>query len=130
MDRLITLQRAIAAQADPDGDPPFIDRLCVTPVHGHILLDFFGDPLGQPFADVLEVLADQAVANSIAGLSLRGPDKGCNGTRNWDLTTIAERDAVFSNLRHLSIEQTKPADHNRSIIASSYNEDGVLARIL
>lgn len=130
MDRLIALQRTIAAQADPDRDPSFIDRLCVTQVQDHVLLEFFGDPFGQPFADVLEVLADQAVANSIIALSLRGPDEGCNGTRNWDLSPIAESDLVFSNLRHLSIEQTKPADHNRSIVASSYEEEGILARIL
>src|SRR5207248_1056697 len=59
-----------------------------------------------------------------------GVKGGANGTRNWDLSLIADSDAVFPQLRALSIEQTKPGDHNRSIVAAVYEEEGILARIL
>src|SRR5258708_1748872 len=130
MKRLVALQRAIEACADPDRDASFVDRLCVTKVRDLFHLDFYGDPFGEPFCDLLATLTDVAVADSIVSVDLRGPDEGTNGTRNWDLSTITESGVFFPKLRHLSIEQTKPTDHNRSIVAQTYEEDGVLARIL
>lgn len=130
MERLIALQRAIEARADPDGDASFVDRLCVTKVGNLAHLDFYGDPFGESFGDVINILVEPAIANLVASIDLRGPDEGSNGTRNWDLTAIAESAASFPNLKRLCIEQTKPSDHNRSIVAQTYDEDGVLAKIL
>ncbi len=125
MDRLTALQRAIdgrAASCD--------DRLGVTMIGGLARLDFYGCPFGDSFADLLAALADAEVAGVIAALDLRGPDDGSNGTRNWDLTPLADSGAAFPTLRRLSIEQAKPADHNQTIVGQSYDEDGVLAKIL
>jgi hypothetical protein len=130
MDRLAALRRTIEARAAPDRDAEFIDRLCVTRIGGTALLDFYGDPFGESFDDLLGVLGDPAVAQSVASLDLRGPDVGANGTRNWDLTRLADGPAAFPRLHRLAIEQTRPADHNRTIVARTYEEDGVLARIL
>jgi hypothetical protein len=130
MDRLVALQRSIEARAAPDRDESFIDRLCITKVGNRAHLDFYGDPYGESFSDLLAALVDASVANCVASVDLRGPDEGANGTRNWDLTAIAESGVSFPELRRLCVEQTKPADHNRTIVARDYDEDGVLAKIL
>lgn len=130
MDGLIALQRAIEARAAPDRDASFVDRLCVTKVGNLAHLDFYGDPFGESFGEVLDILGESAIATSVASIELRGPDEGSNGTRNWDLSTIAESTASFPNLKRLCIEQTKPSDHNRTIVGRTYKEDGVLAKIL
>jgi hypothetical protein len=130
LDRLVSLQRRIEARADPYPVAEFVDRLCVTKVREKAHLDFYGDPFGESFVDLLNTLLDPTVANSVVSLDLRGPDTGANGTRNWDLSSLADGAVHFPALRQLSIEQTKPADHNRSIVARSYAEDGVLAKIL
>jgi hypothetical protein len=130
MNRLIALQRKIEARAVPDRDASFIDRLGITQVGELARLDFYGDPFGDSFADLLDVLGDSEVANSLASLEFRGPDEGSNGTRNWDLSAIADSGVSFPRLRRLSIEQTKPTDHNKSIVAQDYDEEGVLAKIL
>ncbi len=130
MDRLVALQHAIEGRAAPGQDASFVDRLGVTRVGDVVHLDFYGSPFGESFGDLLDALADAAVANTIASLDLRGPDDGSNGTRNWDLTSLAESGAAFPTLRRLCLEQSKPADHNQTIVGQSYDEDGVLAKIL
>jgi hypothetical protein len=130
MDHLTALQNTIEARAAPNRDASFVDRLSVTKVGSLAYLDFYGNPFGKSFGDLLDLLTDTDVANSVASLDLRGPDEGSNGTRNWDLTPIAESSASFPKLRRLAIEQTRPMDHNATIVAHSYEEDGVLARIL
>jgi hypothetical protein len=130
MDRLIDLQRTIETRAAPDSDASFIDRLGVIVVGNLAYLDFYGDPFGESFSDLLTTIVSPDIANAIASLDLRGPDTGSNVTRNWDLTTIAAASSSFPNLRRLSIEQTKPADHNRTIVAQDYEEDGILAKVL
>jgi hypothetical protein len=120
MDRLIGLQRAIEAQAAPDRDASFVDRLCVTKVGNLACLDFYGDPFGDSFGDLLNVLVESTVSEMVASIDLRGPDEGANGTRNWDISRIASSEATFPNLRRLCIEQTKPGDHNRTIVAQDY----------
>jgi hypothetical protein len=130
MDQLVSLQHAIEARAAAGSDASFLDRLCITKVGTLVHLDFYGDPFGESFEELLDALVDQHVASAIASLDIRGPDEGSNGTRNRDLTQLAEGPTSFPNLRRLSIEQTKPADHNRTIVARTYEEDGVLGRIL
>ncbi len=130
MDRLFSLQRAIEARADPDADATSVDHMCITKVGNLAHLDFYGDPLGESYRDFLDVLGQPAIANLVASIDLRGPDAGANGTRNWDLSTIAESSVSFPNLKRLCIEQTKPSDHNRTIVARIYEENGVLAKIL
>ena len=130
MDRLIALQRLVESRATPDEDVLSVDRLCVTRFGQLAHINFYGDPFGESFRELLEVLTDEPVAKCVASLVLCGPDEGSNGTRNWDLTTLAQSRAFYPNLRCLSIEQTKPGDHNISIVAHSYDEDGVIASLL
>jgi hypothetical protein len=130
MDRLTALEHAIEGRAAPDRDASCVDRLSITRIGQLAYLDFYGDPLGESFADLLDLLADREIAYAIAALDLRGPDIGDNGTRNWDLTPLAQSAATFPRLRRLYIEQTRPSDHNRTIVARTYDEDGVLARVL
>lgn len=130
MNPLFQLQRDIADGADPDADPAHLERLCVTDVSGQIHVDFFGDPSGDAFQELLAALTVREVAEWLTSIGFRGPDEGANGTRNWDLTSLADADVVFPRLRSLSIEQGKPADHNRTIVARVYDEEGVLARLL
>src|SRR5260370_28852845 len=130
MDRLIALERSIEGRADPDRDESFIDRLCVTKIGNRAHLDFYGSPFGESLSDLLDALGDSAVANCVASVDLRGPDEGANGTRSWDLTAMAESGTLFPELRRLCVEQTNPADHNRTIVARDYDENGVLAKIL
>ena len=75
-------------------------------------------------------LANPAVAPFLASLRLQGPDEGVNGTRNWDLDSLVNGPCGFPRLRYFEIEQNKPGDHNQIIVASSYDEEGVLAELL
>lgn len=93
-------------------------------------LDFYGDHYGEAFVDLLDALQDESLANSVRSLIIRGPDTGANGTRNWDLSSLANSPVSFSRLTHLSIERTKPTDHNRSIVAPIYEEEGLLGKLL
>src|SRR5262249_45937067 len=88
------------------------------------------DPFGGAYQEALAAVVSPEVSPVIRSLTFRGPDEGSNGTRNWDLSPLTEGEAVFPQLRSVSIEQTKPADHNRTIVASDYAEDGALARLL
>jgi hypothetical protein len=128
--RLSDLQQRIAQNADADRSPEYINRLCVTAVAGRVHLDFFGGPFGEAYQEVLAAVVSPEVSPVIRSLAIRGPDEGANGTRNWDFSPLAHSGAVFPQLRSVLIEQTKPADHNRTIVAAGYDEDGVLARLL
>jgi hypothetical protein len=92
------------------------------------LVDFFGDPSEDAYCELVAALTDPEVASHVATLSLRGPDAGANGTRNWDLTPLVA--ATFPRLMTLAIEGTLVGAHNRTIVASIYEEDGVLAALL
>ena len=105
------------------------DRLGVIEVHGELHLDFYGDPF-QHLPELLAILASATVAPLLASLRLQGPDEGANGTRNWDLDGLVDGQCAFPRLRYVEIQQNKPGDHNQSIVASSYEEAGVLARLL
>ena len=74
MDRLVALQRTIEGGADPDRNASFVDRLCVTWVSNVCHLDFYGDPNGQSFFDLLDVLTATDVADVVTSIDLRGPD--------------------------------------------------------
>ncbi|MDB5350259.1 MAG: hypothetical protein JWN86_1506 [Planctomycetota bacterium] len=130
MDRLAQLQRSLAERADADAEPDSLDRLNVMAVHGQWHIDFYGDPFGEAYEELMSVLALPEVAGSMVSLSLRGPDEGSNGTRNWNISMLAESPTALPRLRSLSLERTRPADHNRSIVARDYDEDGVLAALL
>ncbi len=128
--RLAELQCQMVQNADADAPPELIERLGITEIGDQLHIDFYGDPLGETFPPVLAAIASPEVSAQVASLNLRGPDEGANGTRNWDLSPLVCGQAMFPRLREVSIEQTKPGDHNRTIVAASYDEDGVLTNLL
>ncbi len=130
MTTLDALRGEIIGRAEAEPDRGFPDRLFVGEVGGLLHVEFFGDPFGDSYPELMEALVDPDVAGRLASLTLRGPDEGANGTRNWDIGALAGSGVDFPGLRSLSIQQTGPADHNRSIVARVYDEDGVLARLL
>lgn len=131
-------QRLIAAaitQATEDGlDRPLdrddLPRISFFVAHDELHLDFFGTPLDEPFAEFVTAIRAPEISAHLASLTLRAPDEGTNGTRNWDLTALVAGDASFPRLRTFEIQQTKPADHNRTIVAADYAEQGVLGQLL
>ena len=95
-----------------------------------IHIDFHGSPFDEPYACLCEGLIDEAISGKLASLRLSSPmDAGANGTRNWDLDPLLKA-TNFPSLRQLKIEQNVPGNHNRVIVASMYEEDGVLARLI
>jgi hypothetical protein len=127
---LADLHDRLARGAEEGMPADTVNRLCVTPVADELHIDYYGTPFDEPLQDVLAAVITSDVSAVLASLTLRGPDEGANGTRNWDLSILAESDVVFPKLREVSIEQTKPADHNRPVVAADYDEEGVLGRLL
>lgn len=113
------LQTDSAEYVDPDNGP----RLEFCPCEGGFRVWTFG--MDVPF----EVLAREPVASKLVSLTIDGPDTGCNGVRNWDLSSFAESDCGYPVLQHLRAARTAASHHNRSIIASIYEEAGVLGQI-
>ena len=132
LERLTDLHDCFAQRAEVGTSQEAINRLCVTSVAGELHIDFYGSPFDESFHEMLAAVVTPEVSAKLASLTLRGPDEGSNGTRNWNLSVLADSEVAFPLLRELSVEQTKPTDHNRSIVASvyEYEEEGVLARLL
>ncbi|MDR2636119.1 MAG: hypothetical protein LBC08_04745 [Campylobacteraceae bacterium] len=80
------------------------------------------------FAALLELLAKHA--SKIKSLIFTGDDEGENGTRNLDFTRLINTKAVFPNLTDFKVRLTDPADHNQTIIAESYDENGQIAALV
>ena len=95
-----------------------------------LLVDFFGDPAHASFSELCAALHQPEIAGRLTTLILRGPDSGANGTCNWDLELLAAPQARYPRLTTLSIEQGRPGDHNFHIVGESYDENGVLGRLL
>lgn len=109
-----------------DGCP----RLWIGRTGGGLFIDFFGAPFDATFRDLLRALSAPETAENLAGVSLRGPDAGTNGTCAWDLEPWADVVASLPRLRSLAIEQGQSGQHHTHIVASSYEENGVLGRLL
>ncbi len=129
-DTLLSLQKRVWDRNTEE--PPHCDHECIAvcPTGDVFDVDFWGDALGESFAELMEAVASPVVAPALRSLTLRGPDEGANGTRNWDLTELVGGEAEFPRLEAVTIQQNGPGDHNRSIVARSYSEEGVLASLL
>ena len=46
------------------------------------------------------------------------------------MSLLAQAEVIYSSLRSLSVEQVGPGDHNTPIVAATYDEDGILGRLL
>jgi hypothetical protein len=113
------LQADNAQYVDPDTGP----RLDFCPCEDGFRVWTFGTSF--PF----EALAREPVASRLVSLSIDGPDLGGNGVRNWDLSAFAEGDCIYPVLQHLRAARTAASHHNRSIVASVFDEACVLGRI-
>ncbi|NUP08829.1 MAG: hypothetical protein HOW73_22510 [Polyangiaceae bacterium] len=127
---LESLRIELASPTSTYADPTLYPRLSVVETAGMLHVDFYGAPFDTPFERLCTILSDAAVAGSLATLTLRSPDEGGNGTCNWDLTPLVDKASAFPKLEHFSIQQNQPGDHNRIIVARSYDEEGVLGRLL
>lgn len=130
LEQLDALRRRIADRNEPDTSAEYLQHLAITQTGDVFNLEFYGDCFEESFDDLLNTLAAPAVARSIGSLILRGPDEGANGTHNWDIEPMLATVATFPQLKTFSIQLNQPADHNRSIVASDYDEDGILALLL
>ena len=125
-----SLLARIATQSDADIPAEFLPRLSVTAVGTAAHLDFYGEPFSEAFTDLLETLSKPDVAACVQSLTLRGPDEGANGTKNWNIEPLLANDVAFPQLDSFTIQLAQPGDHNRSIVADTYDEDGVIARLV
>ncbi len=87
-------------------------------------------PFDESFEEFVRALCLPEVAEQIGTLVFWGPDEGANGTKNWDFSRLLVSEVVFSNLKSLFVEPDSPEDHNHSIIARDYDEDGQIAGLL
>jgi hypothetical protein len=127
------LEQLRAELAEPeDGylNPQQYARLSTVEYDSRLHVDFYGKPFDETFHRLSEILRSPEVAIVLASLTLRCPDEGMNGACNWDLGTLLHGDAQFPELRHFSIQQVSPSDHNRIIVASEFEEAGMLGQLL
>jgi hypothetical protein len=124
------LRREIHSLNRFDSAPERIQRLHAIELGRDLHLEFYGDAAGEGYSRLLRAVSREPIASTMSSIRLSGPDIGANGTRNWDLTPLANAAADFPKLRYLCVEQNHPTDHNRTIVASQYDEGGVLAEIM
>ena len=118
----LALTFANVAQDNLDDAP----RLWVGRAGALLAVDFYGDP-GDGI-DLLETLKDADVALHLASLTLRSPDVGANGTREWSLGTLTS--TTFPVLSSLRVERNHPEAHNRGVIGGVDGEFGELGDLL
>ena len=128
--QLESLQRRIAQRNDLDQSPYFWEHLAIIQTGTSIHCDFYGSRFSDSYCDLLDTLAHIDVAPRIRSLVFRNPDEGTNGTIEWDLSPLVSTSAEFSQLGHFAIQLNQPSDHNRSIIGTQFDENGVLAKLI
>jgi hypothetical protein len=111
------------------GWPELTERLFFTQVKGFWFVDYFGE--GETYlTELFQLLARPELAETLRWLSLRSPDVGANGTREWDFTPLLETRAQFPCLQSLQIARTPPENHNHFIVGRGYEENGQLGALL
>ncbi|MDR1615037.1 MAG: hypothetical protein LBS26_05670 [Campylobacteraceae bacterium] len=95
-------------------------------------LTYFGDGYDDGYNFAFAAFIDLIIKHSskIKSLLFTGADEGANGTKNWDFTRLINSGAVFENLESFRVKLTDTGDHNTSIIAASYDEDGQIAALV
>jgi hypothetical protein len=128
--QLEALQRRIARRNDTETPVKYLQRLAVTQVGALFHLDFYGNSFDESDEDLFNTLAQPEIAPHIRSLTLRGSDTGANGTRVWDIDSLLATNASFSSLESFVIQLNKVSDHNRTVVGTDYEENGVLAKLL
>lgn len=129
-EQLESLRQRIAARNATDTPTDYLQHVAITRTADVFHVDFYGGSYDESYHDLLNTLAMPDIAPFVRSLILRGPDEGANGTHNWDIAPLLATEASFPQLKTLSIQLNRPADHNRAIVGSDYEESGILARLL
>lgn len=129
-EQLQRLQQSVSDRSDPEVSDEYAEKVYFVESHGLFHVDFYGSPFEESYEEFLQTLCASNIAAHLRSVSLRGPDEGANGTRNWDLTQIIQSEAVFPRLTSFFIELTAPEHHNQTIIGCDYDEDGQIARLI
>ena len=82
------------------------------------------------FCTLLDFICEQENAEKLTSLTFDGPDEGANGTKNWDFSRIINSNVTFPNLKSFKVQLTNLGDHNGNIIGSSYEEEGMIAKLM
>jgi hypothetical protein len=103
-------------------------RLWVGRAGAKLAVEFYGDPSGEAYDELLQALVDPEVAPHLTTLMLRSPDVGINGTRGWALGSLTS--TTFPVLSSLKVERNHPEAHNRGVIGDVDGEFGTLGALL
>ncbi len=127
---LKSLQQRIADRNELDIAIEYLPRLTIVQTGKLFHLDFYGNPFEDSYLDTINTVAQAEIAPLIRSLIFRSYDEGANGTLSWDIEPLLNTDVTFSELKTFTIQLNQPGQHNRSIVAADYDEDGVLAKLL
>jgi hypothetical protein len=94
-----------------DGTWAYEESLMFCEIGKLLKVSFFGSPTDESFTEILETLSKKAVAEKVRSL-------------------FAESKVVFPNLINFSVKLTEPKNHNRTIMAQTYDEEGVIAKLI
>lgn len=131
MSEAIYKLRKLQAEINSRVDDSLYEESLMFGEFGNLLkIYFFGNPSDESFDKVLEVLSDKEVAERLGSLSFDSPDEGTNGTNNYDFSALAENRIIFPSLRSFSVKLTQPENHNGTIIARMYDEEGMIAKLI
>lgn len=146
-EELLELQKKIYQHELNGGEyfPGYSSKLYFFPVGNFYDLYFYGNGYDDsphikaaeldetdniPFCTFLDFICQQEHANQIVSLTFNGADEGANGIKNWDFSRIINSDVTFPNLKQLSVQLSDLGDHNCTIIAQDYDENGMIAELL
>jgi hypothetical protein len=131
VDAIARLSDLRAKLGHAEGHDPFgLERIDFRTSEQGVHVYYFGSSTGDHYSELLNVLASDSVSRQLMSLQLDCPDAGANGTWNWDLEPLAASASGLPALRHLWIERGKPGEHNRKIVGRSYDEKGVIGRLI
>ncbi|GAA0769319.1 hypothetical protein LRH25_02840 [Ideonella azotifigens] len=120
----------LAGPKEDELDPELHERLSVAEQVGRLHVHFHGSPMEATYFRLCRALREPGTAGRVASIVLNGPDEGANGVCNWRLDELLDGSTTFPELKLFSIAQSAPGDHNHRIVATGYEEDGALGRLL
>jgi hypothetical protein len=120
----------LARRNDAGWNDERIEYLAVTNLDGKFHLSFYGKPWGESYDDLMTTLRDPEIAEHIRALALASPDVGANGTNNWDIEPLLAGTALFSAMETFAIRLNQPGHHNRTIVGTAYEENGVIGKLV
>lgn len=132
LDQIIALQQRISESNENETTwlDEYFTKVYFAQIHGLLHVEFYGTPFDEAFQDFIATISQPEVADSLHSLVFRGPDEGANGTRNWDFTELIDAGVEFGNLNSFFVELTALEHHNCTIIAQSYEEEGMIAALM